>query len=66
MEDKTTNKEIRKSLNVNEVRNKLEWHRLKPIERTHDRRLSKLTNNFRLKGKRDVGRPNKRWSDAVM
>jgi hypothetical protein len=59
---------IRTKFNIYPVNDTVEQYRnnwLQHINRMKDSRLPKRTLQYRPSGKRDIGRPKKRWRDAV-
>ncbi|KAK7861914.1 hypothetical protein R5R35_009378 [Gryllus longicercus] len=64
-QDQIRNEDIRKELdiyNINEriLENRKEWRR--HIERMEEDSIPQLVLNYQPKGRRDIGRPRKRWS----
>jgi hypothetical protein len=59
---------IRTELNIYPVNDTIEQYHnnwLLHINRMQDTRLPKRALQYRTSGKRDIGRPKKRWRDAV-
>jgi hypothetical protein len=66
--DHITNEMIRIDLNIYPVNDTIEQYRnnwFQHINRTQDTRLPKRALQYRPSGTRDIGRPKKRWRDAV-
>ena len=65
-EDRLRNTEIRKQLNVFSINEKVSESRLKwyeHVSRMSENRIPKLVLDYRPEGRRDRGRPRKRWTD---
>jgi hypothetical protein len=66
--DHITNEMIITELNIYPVNDAIEQYRnnwFQHINRMQDTRLPKRALQYRPSGKRDIGRPKKRWRDAV-
>ena len=66
LEDQIRNSEIRDELGIYELNdriksNKLQWK--EHVDRMQDNRIPKITKNYRAVGKRNPGRPKKRWNE---
>lgn len=64
--DRIRNEEIRQSLNIYNLNNKIVEYRQNwrsHVERMSDERLPKLILGYQPKGFRSIGRPRKRWQD---
>jgi uncharacterized Fe-S cluster-containing protein len=62
--DKIRNEVIRKDLEISgieDVRSKHKQNWIKHLERTENTRLPKHALNYKPRGRRDRGRPRKRW-----
>jgi hypothetical protein len=66
--DHVTNEIIRTDLNISPVNDTIEQYRnnwLQHMNRMQDTRLPKKALRYRPSGKRDLGRPKKRWRDTM-
>jgi hypothetical protein len=66
--DRITNEMIRTELNIYSVNDTVEQYHnnwFQHINRMQDTILPKRSLQYRPSGKRDIGRPKKRWQDAV-
>ena len=64
--DRKRNEDIRKQLNIFKLTDKIEIYRRKWIEhvqRMPEDRIPKIITNYKPTGKRNVGRPRKRWNE---
>jgi len=62
--DKVTSEVIRKQREISgiqDVRLQYKQNWIKPLERAHNTRLPKHALNYKPRGRRDRGRPRKRW-----
>ena len=62
--DKIRSEVIRKELEISgiqDVRSEYKQNWISHLERTDNTRLPKHTLNYKLRGRRDCGRPRKRW-----
>jgi len=65
--DKIRSEVIRKELEISgiqDVRSKYKQNRINHLERTDNTRLSKHALNYKPRGRRDRGRPRKRWQSV--
>jgi hypothetical protein len=63
--DRIRNVDIRAKLNIYNINNRLEENKEKwkqHIDRMKETRIPKLILQYQPKGKRDIGRPKKRWN----
>jgi hypothetical protein len=63
--DRIRNVDIRAELNIDNINNRLEENKGKweqHIDRMTETRMTKLILQYQPKGKRDTGRPKKRWN----
>jgi hypothetical protein len=65
--DKKRSEEIRKELLVKELNEQIQQYRIQwtLVSRMSVRRLPKLALQYKLEGKRQLGRPKKRWIDQI-
>ncbi|KAK7788325.1 hypothetical protein R5R35_014440 [Gryllus longicercus] len=67
-EDRIRNEEIRKELQVTSINTRMQEYRqrwVEHVERMSDSRLPKAALLYAPRGRRDVGRPRKRWRETV-